>query len=216
MLKIKQKINSEWLSGHLMDTGKGNMFPAMTIIEVREFDEDAAGEFDSGIWEAVNNGQMIIPIVVDSYGGAVYSLMRMLDTITAAKTSGATIITIGKGKMMSCGSVLVAAGTKGYRYTQPQSSMMVHEVSSGGRGKCVELLNDVAETNRLNDILLHKLAEFAGKQKKYFIDLIHQVGHADIFLSAKDTVQLGLIDFIGEPAINMNINMTVEVTLLKK
>ncbi len=212
MLRIKQEVKSAWLREHLLINKVGNVFPTWHILEVTEFNDVAAGAFDTDIWDAVNDNQLIIPIIVDSFGGDVYSLMRMLDTITAAKSAGAKIVTIGKGKMMSCGSVLVAAGTKGSRYVQPQACMMIHEVSSSWLGKNMELQADAEETNRLNTILLQKLAEFAGKPKKHFIELIHNVGHADLFLDAKNMVTLGLIDVIGEPVLTTSITMDVEIT----
>ncbi len=211
MLRIKQEIKSAWLQDVLITNKSGNIFPQVVIAEVMEFDDDAAGDFDNAIWQAVNNNQMLIPVIVDSFGGQVYSLLRMLDTIAAAKAAGATIITIGKAKMMSCGSVLVAAGSKGFRYVQPSSSMMIHEVSSSGRGKNMELQADADETNRLNTVLLYKLAEFAGKPKKHFIDLVHSVGHADLFLAAKDIVALGLVDKVGEPSFSMKIDLHFEI-----
>lgn len=211
MLRIKQEVKNAWLQDHLVDTKAGNIFPQVVIVEVFEFDDVSASDFDTAIWNAVNSGQTLIPVVVDSFGGQVYSLLRMLDTIAAAKAIGATIVTIGKSKMMSCGSVLVAAGTKGFRYAQPNAAMMIHEVSSSGRGKNMELQSDAAETDRLNTVLLHKLAEFANKPKKYFVDLVHSVGHADLFLSAKEIVALGLIDKVGEPAFSLKIDLAFEI-----
>ncbi len=213
MLRLKKEIKNEWLKEHTMNN-KVDLFPTIVMLEVFEFDDVSSSEFDAAIWDAVNSGQKIIPIVVDSFGGQVYSLMRMLDTIAAVKKEGITIITIGKGKQMSCGSVLVSAGSKGYRYMQAQSTMMIHEVSSAGRGKNNEIQSDAVETDRLNTLLLYKLAEFAAKPKKFFVDLVHTVGHADLFLSAKDTVAIELVDHIGEPILNMKITMDIEV--LKK
>ena len=212
MLRIKQTIKSDWLAEHLSVSKIGTVFPAWHMIEVKEFDDDTAGDFDTDVWGAVNDNQRIIPVIVDSFGGQIYSLNRMLDTIAAAKKEGIIIMTIGKSKMMSCGSVLVAAGTKGYRYTQPTATMLIHEASSGSRGKKQELQSDAAETDRLNTQLLQQLAIFADKPKKFFVDLIHDVGHADLFVPAKEMVSLGLIDIIGEPVLNMTLTMDVEIT----
>ena len=53
------------------------------IITVTKFDEDSAKEFSSKISMAHSTGQKVIPVVIDSYGGQVYSLMRMISAIKA-------------------------------------------------------------------------------------------------------------------------------------
>ena len=51
------------------------------IVVVNKFDEDAADEFRNKVSIAQNTGQKIVPVVIDSYGGQVYSLMSMIATI---------------------------------------------------------------------------------------------------------------------------------------
>ncbi len=211
MIRVKQCVKSEWLSNRLTDMKCGNVFPSFSILEVMEFNDSAASLFDQGMWDAINDGQTIIPVIVDSFGGEVYSLMRMLDTIKSAQAMGITVMTLGKSKCMSCGSVLVASGSKGHRYMQPQSTMMIHEVSSSGRGKNMELQADAEETDRLNKLLLEKLSEFAEKPKNFFSKLIHRAGHADMFINAKDVVVIGLVDHIGEPSFEMAITLDVKI-----
>ena len=77
------------------------------IIRVNKFDEDAAKKFSDEIALAHNTGQKIIPVVIDSYGGQVYSLMSM---ISAIKNSEIPVATIVEGKAMSCGAILFSFG----------------------------------------------------------------------------------------------------------
>ena len=79
------------------------------IIRVNKFDEDAAKKFDEQISLAHNTGQKVIPVVIDSYGGQVYSLMSM---ISAIKHADLPIATIVEGKAMSCGAVLFLSERK--------------------------------------------------------------------------------------------------------
>ena len=51
------------------------------IIRVRKFDDGAAKEFSELMSKAQNTGQPIIPVIIDSYGGQVYSLMSMISDI---------------------------------------------------------------------------------------------------------------------------------------
>ena len=54
------------------------------VIRVNKFDEDAASKFTNEMAAAHNTGQDVIPIVIDSYGGQVYSLMAMISAIKNA------------------------------------------------------------------------------------------------------------------------------------
>src|SRR5262245_4611726 len=99
------------------------------------FNEDMAEKFAKEMGEAVATGQKVVPVVIDSYGGQVYSLMHMLDTLKACPVPVATIV---KGKAMSCGQIFAAAGTRGYRYVGPDSTTLLHEMSVGDWNKITE------------------------------------------------------------------------------
>ena len=79
------------------------------IIRVNEFDEDSAKEFAQQMSSAQSSGQSIIPVIIDSYGGQVYSLMSMIGNIKSSKIPVATIV---EGKAMSCGAILFSFGTQ--------------------------------------------------------------------------------------------------------
>ena len=108
------------------------------IIRVKKFDESAAKEFATQMSKAQNTGQPIIPVIIDSYGGQVYSLMSMISDI---KHSKIPVATIAQGKAMSCGSILFSFGEEGKRYMDPHATVMIHDVSSmdGGKWKRLKL-----------------------------------------------------------------------------
>ena len=64
------------------------------IIRVNKFDEDSAKKFDQDIAQAHNTGQKIVPVVIDSYGGQVYSLMGMISAIKNSDIPVATIVVL--------------------------------------------------------------------------------------------------------------------------
>ena len=107
------------------------------IVTVNKFDEDSAKEFRTKVAMAHNTGQKIIPVIIDSYGGQVYSLMSMISTI---KNSELPIATIVEGKAMSCGAILLSFGTEGYRFVDKDATVMIHDVSSGQLGKVEEVV----------------------------------------------------------------------------
>jgi ATP-dependent Clp protease protease subunit len=87
------------------------------IIRVNKFDEKSAQEFSEKMSDAHNTGQPVIPIVIDSYGGQVYSLMAMISEIEHAELPVATIV---EGKAMSCGAILFSFGNKDMRFMDPE------------------------------------------------------------------------------------------------
>ena len=106
------------------------------VIRVRKFDESAAKEFSEKMAKAHNTGQPVVPVVIDSYGGQVYSLLAMVSEIQHSKLPVATIV---QGKAMSCGAILFSFGQKGMRYMDPHATVMIHDVSGAGWGKVEEV-----------------------------------------------------------------------------
>lgn len=174
------------------------------VIWVTEFNDESAKEFAIDMHQAHLTGQTVIPVVIDSYGGEVYSVLSMIAEIRAADLPVATIV---KGKAMSCGSFLAACGTPGYRYCDPEATYMIHEVSSMTWGKVSDIKADSAETNRLNQRLFRILADCCGQDPEYFLDLVHEKNHADWYLTPGQARKHNLVDHVKIPA--MNITMTV-------
>jgi len=179
------------------------------IITVNNFDEDAARKFRDEVNAAHNTGQPVIPVVIASYGGAVYSLLNMIDTIESATLP---IMTIAEGKAMSCGAVLLSCGTKGYRYAAPNSTIMIHDVSSmSSRQKVEELKADVNESDRLNNKIMRLMSSNCGKRPDYFLKEIHKRGRADWFLESDECLEIGLVDHVGMPEMKISVEVGVEI-----
>jgi len=186
-------------------TKKLDEFLAMPIVvSVNKFDEASATAFITNMILAHNTGQDIIPVIIDSYGGQVYSLLNMIDMIEKSELPVATII---EGKAMSCGAILAACGTKGHRYVAPHSTIMIHDVSSRSFGKAEEIKASAKEVERLNKLIYKKLAQTCGKDDKYFWELVQKKGRADWYLTPKDLVKHKLADKIGLPTLNFNIKV---------
>tara|TARA_R110002110_G_scaffold273521_2_gene488825 strand:- start:8 stop:613 length:606 start_codon:yes stop_codon:yes gene_type:complete len=171
-----------------------------TIIRVRKFDETSAKEFTSLMMKAQNTGQPVVPVIIDSYGGQVYSLMSMISDIKHSKVPVATIV---QGKAMSCGAILFSFGKEDYRYMDPDSTMMIHDVSSMNLGKIEEIKAGAEETERLNQKVYQMMAENCGHNKDYFLDMIHEKGHADWFLDADEAKKHNLANHIYVPEMKI-------------
>jgi ATP-dependent Clp protease protease subunit len=175
------------------------------VIRVRKFDETSAKEFSNLMRKANNSGQPIVPVIVDSYGGQVYSLFSMVSDINHSKIPVATIV---QGKAMSCGALLFSFGTEGHRYMDPDATLMIHDVSSMSWGKVEEIEASAKETSRLNKKVYQMMAKNCGMRKNYFLDLIHEKGHADWFLEGDEAVKHNLANHLRVPelAIDVEVN----------
>ena len=177
------------------------------IIRVNKFDEKSAKEFSDQVATAHNTGQKVIPIVIDSYGGQVYSLMAMISAIKHAEMPVATIV---EGKAMSCGAILFSFGEEGMRFMDPNATVMIHDVSSMEKGKVEEIKASAEETDRLNKIVYEMMAINCGKKKDYFLKLVHKKGHADWFLNSEDAKKHNLANQLRIPTLRIKIGVDIE------
>jgi len=177
------------------------------IVRVNKFNEESAKKFDLEVSQAHNTGQRIIPIVIDSFGGTVYSLMSMISTIRHADLPVATIV---KGKAMSCGAVLFTFGKDGLRFMDPHATLMIHDVSCMGRGKVEEIKSSAAEADRLNELIYSMMARNCGKGEKYFMTLMDQKKHADWFLDASEALKYNIANHLRVPALKVEVSVNID------
>lgn len=177
------------------------------IIRVNKFDEESAKKFAAEIATAHNTGQKVIPVVIDSYGGQVYSLMSMISAIKHAELPVATIV---EGKAMSCGAILFSFGTQGYRFMDPDATVMIHDVSSMDMGKVEELKAGALEADRLNTIVYTMMAQNCGKADEYFMKIVDKKKHADWFLDAKQAKRHGMANHLRVPKIAIKVTVDID------
>jgi len=178
------------------------------IIRVNKFSEDSAKKFQQEIAQAHNTGQKIIPIIIDSYGGQVYSLMTM---ISAINHSELPIATICEGKAMSCGAALFTFGEEGRRFMDPNATIMIHDVSSMDLGKVEELKAGAKEADRLNDKIYAMMAQNCGKKDDYFLKIVDkEKEHADWFIDAEEAKKHNLANHFRIPQINIEIDVNID------
>ena len=167
------------------------------IIRVNKFDESSAKDFSTQMMKAQNTGQPVVPVIIDSYGGQVYSLMSMISDIQHSTLPVATIV---QGKAMSCGAILFSFGLDGMRYMDPDATVMIHDVSSMGWGKVEEIKADAKEVERLNQKVYKMMAFNCG----------HEKGHADWFLDAKEAKRHKLANKLKIPEMKIDVKVDFE------
>jgi ATP-dependent Clp protease protease subunit len=193
----------------LITTKKELIVTEPKIIRVNEFTEESAKIFSQEMNDAHNTGQNIIPIVIDSYGGYVDSLLSMVSDI---EHSDLTVATVCVGKAMSCGSVLLSCGADGFRFADSLSRIMIHEIGAGHFGKNEDLKASAKETDRLQKLVFSMMAKNCGHSNDYFIELMHSKKNADWYLTPKEAKKHNLINEIRVPKLVTEVNVAMHLT----
>ena len=130
-----------------------------------------------------------IKLYINSPGGSVYAGLAMLDTMNLIKPDVSTICV---GMAASMGAVLLAAGTKGKRFSLPNARIMIHQGSAGFEGTPSDIEITAREVLKSREKLDAILAERTGKS----VDQVHKDTDRDYWMSADDAKTYGLIDSV--------------------
>jgi ATP-dependent Clp protease protease subunit len=128
-----------------------------------------------------------ITMHIDSPGGSVKSGLSMVDVMNYISSD---IKTINTGMAASMGSILLGAGTKGKRFSLPNSKVMLHQVSAGASGNISDMRISMNETEKYNETLFDMLADYTGKTRKQVL----KDADRDLWLSADEAEAYGIID----------------------
>ena len=181
-------------------------------ILVNSFTEESAQEFRERVLEiAHDDPNTVIPIRIDSYGGSVDSLMKMIETMDEVDNR---FITHCSGKAMSCGAILLSHGD--IRFCGKYSRTLIHNVSSFSYGDVLDQAQTAHETMRLNKLALGLLAdncEMTYKELQAHIKATK--GSKDLIMSANQSKKFGLVDYVGAPLIQVATYFHVDVVAPK-
>jgi len=174
------------------------------IIRVNKFDEEALEKFEEEINEAQNHVQPVVPILIDSFGGAVFSLLGFIAAIESTEKPVATIVTT---KAMSCGAILFCFGTEGYRYMHPDAILMIHDISGIAWGKIEDVKADAKNLEHIHKKVYKKMAKQLRHPSDYILDLIRANNHVDLTLTAKKAKKHNIVNHIKVPRLETKINL---------
>ena len=180
------------------------------VIRVNQFTEEAVEKFSADMSEASQEGQEIIPIVIDTEGGDPYSLFAMVDLIESSEIPVATIV---EGKAFSCGAVLFCCGAQGCRFMGPNSTLMIHDVMSCDENikKTKEVVTDALETNRLNKKLYQIIDRGIGKPTGYTQAFVQKRGRSDWYLTPQQSLKLGYTNHISIPRVQCTVSVSTQL-----
>ncbi len=128
-----------------------------------------------------------INIYVNSPGGSVTAGLAIYDTIQFVKCSVSTYCV---GQAASMGALLLAAGTKGKRYSLPHARIMIHQPWGGAQGSASDIHIQAKEILKLKDELNKILAKHTGQP----LERIEKDTDRDYFMSPDEAKAYGLVD----------------------
>ena len=130
-----------------------------------------------------------ITIYINSPGGEVYCLLGLYDVIQLFIKQGYIIKTINIGIAASAAAIILLSGSKGFRHCLPNSTVMLHQPSSGTIGTVTDMEIDLEESKRLKQALNEIVKKHASEE---LLPLMER----DAYLTPEEAIKYGIIDSI--------------------
>lgn len=130
-----------------------------------------------------------IQLYINSPGGSVTAGMAIYDTMNFLKSD---ISTICVGLAASMGAFLLSSGTKGKRFSLPNSEIMIHQPLGGVQGQATEIKIVAEQIIKIKKKINVILANNTGKE----LDIVENDTERDKFMDANEALEYGLIDKI--------------------
>lgn len=134
-----------------------------------------------------------IYLYINSPGGSAYDALAVYDTIQYISND---VQTVGIGVQASAAAFILSSGAKGKRFLLPNSTVMIHQPSSGTQGKITDQEITLREGLRLKKVLEEIMANNTGQS----VAKIHNDMERDKWLSAEEAKKYGIVDAIYKPA----------------
>src|SRR3990167_4071634 len=136
-----------------------------------------------------NESDKDIYLYINSPGGLVYDALAIYDTMRYLKSD---VQTVGIGVQASAAAFLLSSGAKDKRYLLPHATVMIHQPSSGTRGKVTDQEIDLKEALRVKQLLESIMSKNTGQK----LEKIHRDMERDFWITAQEAKKYGLVDDI--------------------
>jgi ATP-dependent Clp protease protease subunit len=130
-----------------------------------------------------------INFYINSPGGIVTAGLAVYDTMQYIKPDIATVCI---GQAASMGAVLLTAGTKGKRYSLPNSRILIHQPMGGFQGQASDIEIQAKEILRMKETLNQILMRHTGRE----LSQIQNDTDRDFFMSGVEAKEYGIIDHV--------------------
>jgi len=140
------------------------------------------------------NSQKDIKIYINSEGGDVQCVSALYDVMQFIK---APVSTFAIGKAFSAAAVLLCAGTKGKRYSLPNTTIMIHQpwISGTAGGKAIDMEIEAKQLKEDKRVILEIIARHTGNT----YEKVANDCEYDFYLTSEQALKYGMIDAITTP-----------------
>ncbi len=159
-----------FLSGEVTDEMANSIVAQLIFLEAKDATKD-------------------ISLYINSPGGSVTAGMAIYDTMNYIKCD---VCTICIGMAASMGAFLLSSGTKGKRFSLPNSEIMIHQPLGGASGQATDVMIRAKLLQDVKERLTKILAQNTGQD----YDKVYQDTDRDNFMTAEEALKYGLIDKI--------------------
>ena len=135
----------------------------------------------------VQDAKKDIHLYINSPGGLVTSGLAIYDTMQYVKPD---VSTICMGQAASAAALLLAAGTKGKRFSLPNTNILIHQPMGGTRGQATDVGIQARQILKIKDKLNEIFVKHTGQPK----EKIEGDTDRDFFMTAYEAKEYGLID----------------------
>lgn len=136
-----------------------------------------------------------IQFYINSPGGVVTSGLAIYDTMNYIKPDVSTICI---GQAASMAAVLLSSGTKGKRFSLPNSNIMIHQPSGGAQGQASDIVIQAEQIIKIKERLNKILADNTGQK----LEKIEKDTDRDFAMTAEEALKYGLIDQVIESKLD--------------
>lgn len=161
------------------------------IILLNDFDEGAISTAVHSLFGfAQRDKEAPIYIIINTLGGSIYDMLALYDAIKYVQSLGVSVNTIGLGKIMSAGVIILAAGTA--RQIGKNSTIMWHWGSSELEGDILNMENELTEFKRIETLCNDILSNNTKITKTKMNELLSS--RVDVYITPEQAIEYGIVD----------------------
>lgn len=165
-----------------------------------DVEEDSVGVAVANLFQMFNKDPLKpITLIINTYGGSIDEMLALYDTMKYVQHTGGKIHTIGLGKIMSAGVLVLAAGTKGHRKIGRNARVMYHAGAySLADGVALDSMeNNIKEYKRLEELCNVLFADETNLSLEEVNKMLEN--KLDIYMTPETAIQHSIVDgYLGE------------------
>ena len=132
-------------------------------------------------------------IYISTFGGNAADMFGIHDLMLSMR-SATPIETVGLGKVMSAGVLLLASGAEGSRFIGKNTRVMIHSLRAGHAGAMHELETEYEETKWLQDQYIQALSSVTNMNKRMIKKMMER--KTNVYINANQAIEYGIADRI--------------------